>query len=77
MIKAVLFDLGGTMHTSSSPEVRDVRFAGRILERREDYGIQLETTPEELAKLLHTNSEVYKHHTEQTLRELPAAERWR
>ena len=76
MIKAVLFDLGGTMHTSSSPEGRDVRFAGRILERLEDYGIQLETTPEELAKLLHTNSEVYKHHTEQTLRELPAAEIW-
>ncbi|MDD6679311.1 MAG: HAD family hydrolase [Firmicutes bacterium] len=76
MIKAVLFDIGGTMHTSSSPEGRDVRFAGRLLERLGDYGIHPDVTAEELARLLYTNGEDYKHHSEQTLRELPTAEIW-
>ena len=33
MIRGVLFDLGGTLHTVSSPEGRDVRFARLLLER--------------------------------------------
>ena len=76
MIEAVLFDLGGTMHTSNSPEGWDVRYAARLLERLEDYGIHLVLSPDALALMLKTNCEDYKHHTEQTLRELPAAEIW-
>ena len=76
MIRGVLFDLGGTLHTVSSPEGRDVRFARLLLERLADYGITLDAEPEELAKRLHENSEDYKHHSEADLRELPAVEIW-
>ena len=76
MIKAVLFDLGGTLHTADSPAGRDVWFARRLLDRLADYGIALEAEPEALARLLHENSEIYKHSSEQTPRELPAAQIW-
>ena len=76
MIKAVLFDLGGTLHQSSSPAGRDVWFCKRILDRLEDYGIRLEGGAELMAQRLSVNSEIYKHESEQTLRELPAAEIW-
>ena len=76
MIKAVLFDLGGTLHKSSSPAGRDLWFCQRILDRLEDYGIRLEGGAELLAQRLPVNSEIYKHETEQTLRELPTAEIW-
>ena len=76
MIKAVLFDLGGTLHTASSPPGRDVWFARRLLERLEDYGIRLGASPEVLAARLHENGEDYKHASEKELRELPPAEIW-
>ena len=76
MIKAVLFDLGGTMHTSDSPAGWDIRYAARLLERLADYGISLELSPDALALMLKTNCEEYKHHSEQILRELPAVEIW-
>lgn len=76
MIRGVLFDLGGTLHTASSPPGRDVWFARRLLERLEDYEIRLDTEPEALAKKLHENSEAYKHASEKDLRELPPAEIW-
>lgn len=76
MIKAVLFDLGGTLHQSSSPAGRDIWFCQRILDRLEDYGIRLEGGAELMAQRLAVNSEIYKHESEKTLRELPAAEIW-
>ena len=53
MIKAVLFDLGGTLHTASSPPGRDAWFARRLLDRLSDYGVELDVSPEELAVRLH------------------------
>lgn len=76
MIRGVLFDLGGTLHTASSPPGRDIWFARRLLERLEDYGIALNVGPEELARKLYENGEAYKHHSEKELREFPAAEIW-
>lgn len=76
MIKAVLFDLGGTLHTNSSPQGRDVWFARRLIDRLGDYGIKLDTTPEALAELLPVRSEEYKHSSEETLVELPSVEIW-
>ena len=76
MIKAVLFDLGGTLHTASSPPGRDAWFARRLLDRLSDYGVELDVSPEELAVRLHENAEAYKRRSEQDLRELPAAEIW-
>lgn len=76
MIRGVLFDLGGTLHTAASPEGRDVWFAGRLLDRLGDYGIVLDAAPETLAEKLRENGEAYKRHSEQTLKEFPAAEIW-
>lgn len=76
MIRGVLFDLGGTLHTVDSPEGRDVWFANRLLERLADYGIMIDTSPETLAKKLHENGEAYKHASEKGLRELPPVEIW-
>ncbi|MGN1015400.1 MAG: HAD family hydrolase [Faecousia sp.] len=76
MIQAVLFDLGGTLHTSSSPPGRELWFARRLLERLADYGIFLETSPEALAASLSRNAEIYKQVTQPTLWELPAPEIW-
>ncbi|MCI9214965.1 MAG: HAD family hydrolase [Oscillospiraceae bacterium] len=72
----MLFDLGGTLHVSDSPEGRDIWFARRLLDRLADYGIRLDVPPEELARKLHENGEAYKHHSEKDLRELPPAEIW-
>ena len=76
MIKAVLFDLGGTLHTASSPPGREEWFARRLLERLEDYGIRLGVPPEILAAKLRENGEAYKRASEKDLRELPSAEIW-
>ena len=76
MIQAVLFDLGGTLHTSSSPPGRELWFARRLLERLADYGISPEASPEALAESLSRNAEIYKQETQLTLRELPAPEIW-
>ena len=76
MIRGVLFDLGGTLHTAGSPPGRDIWFARRLLERLEAYGIRLNADPESLARKLHENGEDYKHHSEKDLRELPPAEIW-
>lgn len=76
MIKAVLFDLGGTLHTSDSPPGRAEWFAQRLLDRLADYGIVLDAAPGELAQKLHENGEAYKRASELDLRELPAAEIW-
>lgn len=76
MIKAVLFDLGGTLHTASSSPGREEWFARRLLERLEDYGIRLGVSPEILAAKLRENGEAYKRASEEDLRELPSAEIW-
>ena len=57
MIRAVLFDLGGTLHVNDSPPGRDVWFARRVIGRLEDYGIRLDITPEALAAQLSVNAE--------------------
>ena len=55
---------------------RDLWFARRLIERLADYGVALEGGPELLAQRLPVNSEIYKHRSEQDLRELPSAEIW-
>ena len=76
MIRGVLFDLGGTLHTASSPPGREIWFARRLLERLSDYGIAPDAEPEELARKLYENAEAYKRYSEEELRELPAADIW-
>ncbi len=76
MIRGVLFDLGGTLHTSTMPAGRDLWFAKRLLGRLADYGIVLETTPEKLAEELPVLSEEYKHVSELDLKEMAPADIW-
>lgn len=76
MIKAVLFDMGGTVHTASATPERGVWFARRLLDRLADYGVKLEAKPEVFALALHENAEAYKHWAEENLYELPSAEVW-
>ncbi len=76
MIRAVLFDMGGTLHTASAPPGRDEWFARRLMDRLADYGIRLSASPETLAGQLEENSEAYKHWAEAHLRELPTEEIW-
>ena len=76
MITTLLFDLGGTLHSVIRKEDSMPRFCERLIRRLSDYGIVLDTTPDRLAVSLHENAETYKHHSEQTLRELPAARIW-
>jgi len=76
MIKAVLFDLGGTLHVSTPAEGREVWFARRVIDRLGDYGLELRADPEELAARLKVNAEEYKHLTENDLREYPPAQVW-
>lgn len=76
MIKAVLFDLGGTLHVCSNSEDRKLWFAGRLISRLGEYGVSLDISPQTLARQLEANAERYKHEAEATMRELPPVEVW-
>ena len=76
VIKAVLFDLGGTLHVCSNSEERKLWFAGRLISRLREYGISLDISPQALARQLEINAERYKHDAEETMRELPPVEVW-
>ncbi|MBQ6255162.1 MAG: HAD family hydrolase, partial [Clostridia bacterium] len=76
MIKAVLFDLGGTLHVCSNSEDRKLWFAGRLISRLGEYGVSLDISPQALARQLEANAERYKHEAEATMRELPPVEVW-
>ncbi len=76
MVKAVLFDLGGTLHCSQSSQEREIWFAKRLIERLGDYGIVIDTKPKEFSRRLKENAELYKRESEISLRELPAPLIW-
>lgn len=76
MIKAVLFDLGGTLHVTDSPEGRAIWFAERLLARLSDYGFVLREAPETLAAGLQSRAEEYKRETERSLTEWPSPRIW-
>lgn len=76
MIRAVLFDMGGTLHVCQSDGKTKLRFSKLLLERLGDYGIHLEMTPEALSEQLAVNSEIYKRETEESLREMEPAVIW-
>ena len=76
MIRAVLFDLGGTLHVCSTDEERKLWFARRLISRLGEYGIRLDISDKELSLELQENAERYKHEVEETLRELPPETVW-
>lgn len=76
MIKAVLFDVGGTLHTVTNNEGLRTAFARRLIDRLAVYGIVIPEEPETFGQKLHENAEAYKHETELSLVELPAVHIW-
>jgi len=76
MIKAVCFDMGGTLHTITHTPARRLRFASMLRERLSDYGI---TIPDDAAALeteLARAAEAYKNLSDETLKEEPADVIW-
>ena len=76
MIRAVLFDLGGTLHVCSTTEERKLWFARRLLSRLSEYGIRLDLSERELSEQLQVNAERSKREAEESLRELPPEVVW-
>ena len=76
MIRAVLFDLGGTLHVCTTDEKRKLWFAQRLLSRLSEYGIVLNMSPEALARQLEENGRGYKAHVEESMRELEPVQIW-
>jgi len=76
MISAVLFDMGGTLHTSHTDEARRLWFARRLMDRLGDYGIGIGLSEEAFSDLLDRNAAEYKAESERTYRELPPDVVW-
>lgn len=76
MIRAVLFDVGGTLMVSHHDPALLEQFCALLLEKLAASGIDLPVSPGILAGMLLKNAGDYKRHSEKTHRELPAAEIW-
>ena len=76
MIKTLLFDLGGTLHTVKRTEESRLRFCNHLIQMLNDHGIPVSLSPGEIGALLAVNSEKYKHFGERTLIELPQSVIW-
>lgn len=76
MIRAVLYDVGGTLHEVRQDPARYGRFSRLLLRRLEEGGVPLPVAPEELTVLLRENAEAYKHWSEESRVELPAVRVW-
>ena len=76
MLKAVLFDVGGTLHTVQNNDALRLAFAKRLADRLSVYDIHLDTDPALLSNMLQTNAEAYKHWSEKSLAELPQVRIW-
>ncbi len=76
MIRALLFDLGGTLHAVRHTADSRLNYCAHLLRILEEHGIVLDTDPEKLDALLAVNTEEYKHYSERTRRELPQPEIW-
>ena len=70
MIRAVLFDVGGTLHEVHRDPALETTFCAQVLEKLSSGGISLPVTPQELMLLLRQNAEEYKHWSEQSQAEV-------
>lgn len=76
MIRAVLFDVGGTLHQVYHDQETADSFSQRLLDILSEHGIALPTDAASLTPLLHENAEGYKHWSEETRVELPSSRIW-
>lgn len=76
MIRAVLFDVGGTLHEVLHDQDAADRFSQRLLDALSARGIALPIGAAALTPLLHENAEAYKHWSEESRVELPSPRIW-
>ena len=74
--RAVLFDVGGTLHEVHHTPELEAGFCQQLLDLLSAHGIALPITAASLAPRLHENAETYKHWSEQTRLELPNPKIW-
>lgn len=76
MIRAVLFDVGGTLHIAVKDPRQELLFSGIVLEKLSAIGFPLPIDAASLVESLHRNAEEYKHWSEVHRRELPNDQIW-
>lgn len=76
MIQAVLFDIGGTLHTQTPSPACDAAFAGHLWSFLQAHGLRTADTPQALLKAVDAGAAAYKRHVEQTLKELDGTAVW-
>lgn len=76
MIRAVVFDVGGTMHTGEEDAALTAAFSGQILQVLEEGGIRLGVRPGDLYATVSRMAKVYKAWSEDSGKELSGTEIW-
>lgn len=76
MIRAVFFDIGGTVHTQRKSDKADLRYLEMLWEFLTLHNIPTAKTPEELMESVDVGAKRYKHYQEESLRELPPDQIW-
>ncbi|MBQ5952091.1 MAG: HAD family hydrolase [Lachnospiraceae bacterium] len=76
MIRAVLFDLGGTLHTKSFSPERDLWVSEGIARRLGEHGMILPVSAEELARQIKEGMKAYNRFAAESLTELPSSRIW-
>lgn len=76
MLKAVWFDIGGTIHTQKATRENDVAYAEEVFGFLKAHGIDTAQEPMELLAHINTGAKVYKAYSEEMLEELPTDKIW-
>lgn len=76
MIKAVVFDMGGVIHTVEHTREKYLQFAQETIAYLAGHGIVIPDGPEEFEAKLAAADDARRAHNEQTLRETPPLEAW-
>lgn len=77
MLRAVFFDLGGTLHTASEGKERAPQFAAHLLSFLAEHGIVIPDTPERFWEKLQARAKSYKRYSEEYRLELSPEAIWR
>jgi putative hydrolase of the HAD superfamily len=76
MIRAVLFDVGGVLHTSEDDGLQESYFAKTSLKVLKGQGIDLDISPREFIQTVDRRAKEYKKHSEADMKELSGPRIW-
>lgn len=76
MIKAVVFDMGGVIHTVEHTQERHLRFAADTIAYLAEHDIGIPDPPDVFEAKLAAADDARRAHNEKTLRETPPLEAW-